>query len=463
MGTYCQLYVADYPVLSSKSQVSPLEMTLFRERDKRVFDRKCTERNQIAWGHADWDATEVERVVEYTATVREVRDRLRIMGFTLSRVQAEFDSTKAEYLNRLRSRAELSVGGEGVDALREHYADEVALLEGSAFSDFLNAFREIVTSGVPPSSFSEKSPHASKLAKYALRYRQEFYWGFPCQDIRSFFRALLEVVSEGALVTQDLTDLVDGGYYEEGDLVCENSLHELKGDYSVNSKIILLTEGPTDGEILRASLELLFPHLTDYYSFMDLAVRAPGGAGSLVHVVKSFAGAGIENRTIALFDNDAAGHSAASLLRCISLSQHIRVLNYPNITLASQYPTTGPNGVAIQDVNGSACSIELYYGRDVLTNNGSLVPVQWRGFDERVNRYQGEIQVKDLLKEKFLKKVDVAKRSGLQSLSGDWGEMRQLLNSVFDAFNTQPDGAANRSQPIRSEINLPSSAAGSRR
>jgi HEPN/Toprim N-terminal domain 1 len=88
MGTYCELYVADYPVFSSKSQASPIVMTLFRERDKRAFDRKCVERNQIEWGHANWDPTEVERVVEYTASVREVRDRLRVMGFTLSRALA---------------------------------------------------------------------------------------------------------------------------------------------------------------------------------------------------------------------------------------------------------------------------------------------------------------------------------------------------------------------------------------
>lgn len=435
MGTYCQFYVADYPVLSSKSQVEALVMTLFQERDKRIFDRKCKDRNQIDWGHVDWDATKVERVVEYSARARDVRDRLRIMGFTLSRVQAEFDFAKANYLDQLRPLAERCDHEQDLEALRDYIADQVTLLERCTFSDFLSAFREIVTSSVPPSSFSRNNPHASKLARYALEYEEEFHWGFPCRDIRSFIRALLEVVPEEALVTQDLTDLVDGGYYAEGDLVRDESLRELKGDYSVNSKIILLTEGPTDGEVLRASLDLLFPHLTDYYSFMDLAVRSPGGAGSLVHVVKSFAGAGVENRTIALFDNDAAGHSAASMLRGVPLPGHIRVMNYPNITLASQYPTSGPNGAAIQDVNGSACSIELYYGRDVLTPNGSLVPVQWRGFDEKVKRYQGEIQMKDLLKERFLKKVAVAKHSRFQSPPGDWSEMRQLLESVFDAFN----------------------------
>ena len=99
MGTYCELYVADYPVFSSKSQASLSVMTLFRERDKRAFDRKCVERNQIEWGHADWDPTEVERVVEYTASVREVRDRL------------SYVRVRAEPRQRLQRRRETRRGG----------------------------------------------------------------------------------------------------------------------------------------------------------------------------------------------------------------------------------------------------------------------------------------------------------------------------------------------------------------
>jgi HEPN/Toprim N-terminal domain 1 len=188
MGTCCELYVADYPVFSSKSQVSPIVMTLFRERDKRVFDRKCGKRNQIEWGHADWNTTEVERVVEYTASVREIRDRLRVMGFTLSRAMAEFECGKTEHLDYLKELNENS----GL------WDEEIALLERSTFSGFLEAFREIVTSEIHPIHFSERKPDASKLAVHILKHREGF-WGFPCRDIRSFFRALLEVVPRSAL------------------------------------------------------------------------------------------------------------------------------------------------------------------------------------------------------------------------------------------------------------------------
>jgi len=276
------------------------------------------------------------------------------------------------------------------------------------------------------------------LAALLIKNRDEFAWGFPCRDIRFLIRALIEIVPLTSMVIQDITDLVDAGYYEETDRVCDASLLELKGDYSINSRIILLTEGSTDKDVLKEALELLFPHLADYYSFMDLAVRAPGGAGSLVHVVKSFAGAGIENRIIALFDNDAAGHSAASVLQNVPLPHNIRVMTYPDIGLASQYLTSGPSGIAIQDINGSACGIELYFGRDVLVRDGGMIPVKWKGFEDRVQRYQGEIQEKDSLKMAFLQKVKTAKSSGLKPPPGDWDEMRELLEAIFDTFAREP-------------------------
>jgi len=425
MGTYCELYIADYPVFSSKSQVEPLVMTMFRETDKRTFDRKCIERNQIEWGHADWDPEEVESVVEYSATVTNVRDRLRVMGFTLSQAESDFLSSKQARVADLKEMATDS----------NLWDEEIGLLESASFRDFLNAFSEILRSGVHPVHVVEQRPVVSTLARYILRDREDSYWGFPCGDIRSFFRALIEVIPENAFVTQDITDLVNGGYYSTTDAICDLAQNELKGDYSTNSRIIILTEGPTDTQVLKTSIDLLYPHLSGYYSFMDLAVRAPGGAGSLVHVIKSFSGAGIENRTVALFDNDAAGHSTASLLDEIRLPPNIRVMHYPDVPLASCYPTSGPNGMAIQDVNGAACSIELYFGRDVLTSAGNLIAVQWKGFDQKAKRYQGEIQEKDILKKRFFDKVNFAKKTGDFPPPGDWEDMRTLLNTVFDAFN----------------------------
>ena len=53
MGTYTELTIADYPIVSSKSAVVPEVMTLFRETNRRVFTRRVAERNVLIGGEPD--------------------------------------------------------------------------------------------------------------------------------------------------------------------------------------------------------------------------------------------------------------------------------------------------------------------------------------------------------------------------------------------------------------------------
>ena len=72
------------------------------------------------------------------------------------------------------------------------------------------------------------------------------------------------------------------------------------------------------------------------------------------------------------------------------------------IEFARNYPTQGPNGITNLDINGLACSIELYFGRDILTDKeGKLIPIQWKGYEESLKQYQGEILKKKELQEAF--------------------------------------------------------------
>jgi hypothetical protein len=54
------------------------------------------------------------------------------------------------------------------------------------------------------------------------------------------------------------------------------------------------------------------------------------------------------------------------------------------------------------NINGSAAGIELYLGADVLCGeNGALMPIQWKGFEASLGRYQGEIADKRGCLERF--------------------------------------------------------------
>lgn len=161
----------------------------------------------------------------------------------------------------------------------------------------------------------------------------------------------------------------------------------------VNQKIIVLTEGSTDTLILSRSLDALYPHLRDFYSFVDFtASNLAGGAGALVSTIKAFIGLGIQNRTVALFDNDTAARDALRALSSVTLPDNIKIVQLPALDFARDYPTVGPQGRTNMDINGLACSIELYLGSDVLADREhGFVPIQWKGYNQTLGQYQGEI------------------------------------------------------------------------
>jgi hypothetical protein len=92
----------------------------------------------------------------------------------------------------------------------------------------------------------------------------------------------------------------------------QNAKTSLFGRAQAVEKVVVLTEGKAESGILHASLERLYPHLKRMYSVLDhSAFKAQGGTGELERLARGFAGAGISNRTVVLFDNDTAGVAAA--------------------------------------------------------------------------------------------------------------------------------------------------------
>jgi hypothetical protein len=434
MGTYTDLCVAGYPLWSSKRDVDPAAMTIFRETDRREFRRKVCERNPLVWGTKE-DESE-ENAITYSCRVATAIDRLNVMGFSLARTRKDFEKVRALELETYAAWA-LEKTGE-----TPWFAREQEFLRGLNFDDYLAGLRSVVAEGMTRWSIeSENLAKLPALAQYILSENDEYEFGFLCSDVRFLIRAACEVVDSNAEVVQDITDLVEGGYFDAGARVCEQAVQSLTEDYPRNSPTVILTEGSTDREFFEAGLRVLFPHLSGYYSFMEFATARPqGGAGALASVVKAFAGAGISNRIVAMFDNDTAAHDACRGLRSIALPPNILVRHYPELEFLRDYPTLGPSGQAIMDVNGLAGSIEMYLGQDVLTLGGvtPLQPVQWRGFNEALARYQGEIMHKERVHAVFRQKVERFLRGDSGGVAPDWTGLHAILTAVFRAFEDHP-------------------------
>jgi hypothetical protein len=89
------------------------------------------------------------------------------------------------------------------------------------------------------------------------------------------------------------------------------------------------------------------------------------------------------------------------------------------------------------DVNGLACSLELYLGEDVLRDeSGCLLPVRWRGYDQSMRSYQGEIANKKSIQEAFERKLKVCEADPSLLQRFDWSGVLNIINAMCDACSS---------------------------
>jgi hypothetical protein len=267
MGSYTHLSIAGYPILETKSAIIPEAMTIFRETDRRVLTCKISERNDLVWGHP-YDATddECETAIQYACETGQVIDRLNVMGFTLRRAREDFESLRRSELDKFASWAE--------DGESNWCADDWEFLKRLAFDDYASALCEVIDKRLQPAPFGDRSREGlDPVIKYILNDNEDYLLSFLGSDIRFLLRLTCDLVDARSEVVQDITELVTAGYYEENEPVCGNATRALTAGHPENSPRIILTEGSTDSAILRNALELLYPHLTGYYTHSSILIH----------------------------------------------------------------------------------------------------------------------------------------------------------------------------------------------
>jgi hypothetical protein len=428
MGSYAGFEIDGFELFSSKSYAVGSVMTIFTEGDRTTYiasreDEDLVRREVDVSGITDTVELDLPDdeclVVRYRAPLAVVRDRLDAMGITIGAARARVE--------RL-----LTDDAESTD-------DESPPLRaaGSAptFEDWVEGLRYVRDL---PSRWSHEAERRSALEssdvpRLANAMADSVVWPFDDEDDpRTFVRAALEAWPDDAVVEYDLTHVVGGGWYRPDEAVAADAMTSILRT-PAHHPTIILTEGSSDTWILEGALRVLAPHLVGYYRFLDqTAFNSPGGTATLVAMVKAFAAAGIANRVIAIFDNDAAGTAAYRSLLRESLPGSIRCLQLPDTALAREYPTVGPGGSQVMDVNGTAGSIELYLGKDVLmTADGGLSPVVWRSLDHTSGLYQGEIRNKRLVHEGFRRKLAEAGRTG--EVGPEWSDLRAVISLIRGA------------------------------
>lgn len=214
-------------------------------------------------------------------------------------------------------------------------------------------------------------------------------------------------------------DVVAGGWVEN-DEVFEPLPDE--------TKFLIVTEGSSDSNILKRALPLVAPDVADFFNFVDMKGNYPfTGTGNLVNFCKGLAAINTQNKIVVILDNDTAGREALQDLQRLKLPRNMRTVLLPYLDAFSCFPTFGPSGKGIEDVNGRAVAIECFL--DLAFGPGEAPAVRWTGFNSRCQSYQGELVAKERYAAAFFKNVTTA--------TYDLSKLLLLWEHIFQACTAE--------------------------
>lgn len=388
MGSFSQMTIANYPIFSSKNSFfDEIINLLFLPEDFTIEPRRNSVRNELVWGDTYLNDDEDFIFKGYRQKVKVCKERLEIFGMTTENAKNEFPKAKKIAMEEGLYDFTLS------KISYKRYLDEISDIirtNDCNYEQLYTNFRDALIAGE---------------------------LGILGQSLKSHLYSILSVAPENAIVEYDLSDVINNGWVSESEA--------RKIDFQ---KILVLTEGRTDVEFIGASIKKLHPHLFSYFHFIDFdEYKVESNASALVKLVTSFSAVNITHPIIVLFDNDTTGLMEMKKLMQVQIPSNIKVLKLPDLKLAKRYPTLGPTGVRRMNINGLACGIEMYLGSDVLIEQEAYIPIHWKAFNEKENKYQGEISDKKLVQEKFRKKLKSEESSNFE-------EMELILKSIFTAF-----------------------------
>ena len=434
MGSYATLTLGSLDLGVTKDGLDPGLMWLFRPFDKHIerIDNRNQERLVEFVEEADieyFDENHPFTIVEYRCTANVARDRLELRGLTRRVAEAGLRSALKVEIRMFESLA---------DKTPDRFEAELALLRSVTVDDWLEAIRRVVEEELTKDALDAiaQSDPQLPLLRYMLS-RSRGSCGLFGLDMRCLVRLAVDLVPNLEQIVYDMSDLFNTDWGEDVDDFLDYPESLISEDFILAQRVIVLTEGVTDRRFLERSLMLLYPHLVEYFHFFDFSGRrAGGGVGELANLVRALAAADVKQRILALFDNDTAARSALSNLDLDSLPDSMVVHCYPNLEVGRDYPTLGPSGEIVMDVNGLAGCLELYLGEDILRDSeGRLTPVQWTGYDRKLNAYQGEILDKQQIASAFEEKLRDCEEEPARLKQYDWDGIQAILTVMRSAFS----------------------------
>ena len=403
----CMLYLDDIELTERKAYVPDFLRAIFQDSDR--FD-----------AHDD----EYDRgIVQYRASRNSILTRLDLIGCTENLCRQRFQRWRDETI--LNEKETLEEFEECADD-----PDDTTLraLQELSWEEWQRRVPDVLRTQYDLENYDKFVDETDRCMKDDDP-SYSWLWFDGTSSLISL-RAIVEAYTDIKTIILDISDLIEAEWISTDENICANKISVVSTRGQPVGPTILLAEGKSDTAILKSSIRRFHPDIVDFITFLDHAdFGVEGGAAFVVKILKAFAAARIPANLVAIFDNDAAGQSAYQQAKNLDTPQNMTCIHLPDIDLARSYPTIGPQGEHKTDINGKACSIELYLGREALSSEGKLRPVYWKGYNEQSKCYQGEVYDKKAVQDVFQR----AMSDYTDDLDDLYPEMQLLWRTIIEA------------------------------
>lgn len=362
MGSYAGLSLGKLEVAWSKNECLLSHSELFQE-------------NCLRFARLD-DSEDESKREWYELKLELVKDRLELLGYTLEYAKKQFENPSP-----FSEEEPLSIS----------FDEVLGILKTVDLRKVTNEFSEKAKQGV----------FAPQQVQELIKSSRNLDFAFDHWDLSALLEnfcpySQLRVLAEGPLnlglpVLWDFDQVVRNGWVERDAIT-----------HGVNNKFLIVTEGTSDSRILRKAIDLLRPHINDFFYFVDMEGGYPfTGTGNLFNFVKGLSSINIKNDVLVIFDNDVEGIQAMNRCLELDLPRNMKIMKLPDLNEFTSFPTIGPNSEAKSNINSKAAAIECYLGIN------SDAKIRWTNYREDAQCYHGSLIAKDKYKKAFLKQNKV--------------------------------------------------------
>jgi hypothetical protein len=128
-----------------------------------------------------------------------------------------------------------------------------------------------------------------------------------------------------------------------------------------------------------------------------------------------------------VLDNDTAGREAYLQLEKLNLPGRMRITQLPNLERCRHVKTLGPSGIAYEDINGKAVSIECFL--DIWASDAEP-SVRWTNYNQALDAYHGALVQKEAYTRRFFDRAKQQCDYDLAGLSALWNHLVEACTAT---------------------------------